>query len=101
MSGALKRFIPMFDRVLLQRAEAITKTKGGIMIPEKAQQKVSEATVVAVGPGFRTDEGKTVAPTVSVGDRVLLPEFGGTKVTLDDTDYVLMRDSDLLGKFTS
>ena len=57
-SGAVKRFIPMFDRVLLQRAEAISKTKGGIMIPEKAQQKVSEATVVAVGPGFRTEVRK-------------------------------------------
>ena len=54
-SGAVKRFIPMFDRVLLQRAEAVAKTKGGIVIPEKAQQKVSEATVVAVGPGFRTE----------------------------------------------
>jgi len=101
MSGALKRFIPMFDRVLLQRAEALTKTKGGIVIPENAQQKVAEATVVAVGPGFRAENGTTVGPSVAVGDKVLLPEYGGTKVTLDDTDYVLMRDSDLLGKFSS
>ena len=54
-AGALKRFIPMFDRVLIERAEAMTKTKGGIVIPEKAQQKVLQGTVVAVGPGARTE----------------------------------------------
>jgi len=54
-ANALKRFIPMFDRVLIQRAESLTKTKGGIVIPEKAQQKVLKGTVVAVGPGSRTE----------------------------------------------
>ena len=63
----------MFDRVLLQRAEAIAKTKGGIVIPEKAQQKVSEATVVAVGPGFRTE--------VSMGVEGYLSCWGGGGVS--------------------
>lgn len=54
-ASALRRFIPMFDRVLIERAEAITKTKSGIVIPEKAQQKVLKGTVVAVGPGQRTE----------------------------------------------
>ena len=54
-ANALRRFIPMFDRVLIERAEAMTKTRGGIVIPEKAQQKVLKGTVVAVGPGSRTE----------------------------------------------
>jgi len=71
------------------------------MIPEKAQGKVLEATVVAVGPGARTESGDVIAPSVSVGDKVLLPEYGGTKLTLDDQDFHLFRDSDILGKFES
>ena len=66
-SGALKRFLPMFDRVLIQRAEAATKSKGGILIPEKAQQKVREGTVVAAGPGARNEQtGATIPMDVKV-----------------------------------
>merc|ERR1712066_1155959 len=73
MSGALKRFLPMFDRVLIQRAEAATKSKGGILIPEKAQQKMKEGTVVAAGPGGRNEQtGATIPMVVKVGDTVLL-----------------------------
>merc|ERR1712027_86610 len=71
-SGALKRFIPMLDRVLVQRAEAVTKSKGGILIPEKAQSKVLEGTVVAAGPGARNADGAHVPMGVEVGDKVLL-----------------------------
>ncbi|EFX84688.1 10 kDa heat shock protein, mitochondrial-like [Daphnia pulex] len=98
MAGALKRFIPMFDRVLIERAEALTKTRGGIVIPEKAQQKVLKGTVVAVGPGSRTDKGDLVPLAVKVGDNVLLPEYGGTKVEIEDKEYHLFRESDLLAK---
>lgn len=70
----------MLDRILVQRAEALTKTKGGILIPEKAQQKVSQATIVAVGPGARNKNGDIIPLAVQVGDKVLLPEYGGTKV---------------------
>lgn len=80
-SGAVKRLIPMLDRILVQRAEAVTKTKGGIVIPEKAQQKVQSATVVAVGPGARNKDGAIIPMTIAVGDKVLLPEYGGTKVS--------------------
>lgn len=59
-SGAIKRLLPLFDRVLIRKAEALTKTKGGIVIPEKAQAKVLEGTVVAVGPGSRTQVTNTV-----------------------------------------
>merc|ERR1712142_55062 len=101
MAQAFKKFIPMFDRVLVERFLPEVKTKGGILIPEKAQGKVIEATVVAVGSGARTETGSVVPPCVKVGDKVLLPEYGGTKVVIDEQDYLLFRDSDLLGKFES
>ncbi|XP_055696610.1 10 kDa heat shock protein, mitochondrial [Lutzomyia longipalpis] len=100
MSLAVKRLLPLLDRVLVQRAEAITKTKGGIVIPEKAQAKVLQATVVAVGPGARNKKGDHIPMAVKVGDQVLLPEFGGTKVELQDDskEYHLFRESDILAK---
>ena len=71
------------------------------MLPEKSQGKVLEATVVAVGSGARKDNGTVVPPSVKVGDKVLLPEYGGTKVVLEEQEYFLFRDGDLLGKFES
>ena len=99
VSGSLKRFIPLFDRILVQRAEAITKTKGGIIIPEKSQGKVLEGTVVAAGPGARNDKGDTVAMSIQVGDTVLLPEYGGTKLEIENKEYTLFRESDIVAKF--
>lgn len=90
----------MFDRVLVERFAPEMKTKSGIMIPEKAQGKVLEATVVAVGEGARKD-GKVTPVSVNVGDKVMLPEYGGTKVMLEDQEYFLFRDTDILGKFES
>ncbi|XP_073947464.1 10 kDa heat shock protein, mitochondrial [Choristoneura fumiferana] len=100
MAAAAKRLIPLLDRVLIKRAEAVTKTAGGIVIPEKAQSKVLQGEVVAVGPGSRKDNGDFVPLLVKVGDRVLLPEYGGTKVTLDneEKEYHLFRESDILAK---
>lgn len=99
VAGSLKRFIPLFDRILVQRAEAITKTKGGIIIPDKAQGKVLEGTVVAAGPGARNDKGETVPMSLAVGDKVLLPEFGGTKIEIEAKEYTLFRESDIVAKF--
>merc|ERR1712110_1392132 len=99
VSGSLKRFLPMFDRILVQRADAITKTKGGIIIPEKAQGKVLEATVVAAGPGARNEKGDTVPMSIQVGDKVMLPEFGGSKIEIDAKEYTLLRESDIMAKF--
>ena len=93
--------IPLFDRILVERFVAETKTKGGIMIPEKAQGKVQSATVVAVGPGARNDKGEIVPPSVKEGDKVLLPEYGGTKIEIEDKEYYIFRDTDLLGKWQS
>uniref|UniRef100_A0A3B3R638 10 kDa heat shock protein, mitochondrial n=3 Tax=Paramormyrops kingsleyae TaxID=1676925 RepID=A0A3B3R638_9TELE len=89
----------MFDRVLVERLAAETVTKGGIMLPEKSQGKVLQATVVATGPGSTNKDGKVVPVSVKVGEKVLLPEYGGTKVSLDDKEYFLFRDGDILGKY--
>ncbi|XP_076162364.1 10 kDa heat shock protein, mitochondrial [Ptiloglossa arizonensis] len=98
-ASAIKRLVPLFDRVLIQRAEAVTKTKGGIVIPEKAQAKVLQGTVVAIGPGQRNDNGVYVPLSIKVGDIVLLPEYGGTKVELEDNkEFHLFRESDILAK---
>ncbi|CDW54355.1 Cpn10 domain containing protein [Trichuris trichiura] len=108
---AVRKFTPLFDRLLVERFAPETKTKGGIMIPEKAQGKVLEATVLAAGSGSRTEEGKTIPLTVKVGDRVLLPEYGGTKIVMDEKvsisqsfmqdtiEYYIFRESDILGKW--
>ena len=89
----------MFDRILVQRADAITKTKGGIIIPEKAQGKVLEGTVIAAGPGARNEKGETVPMSIQVGDQVLLPEYGGTKIEIEAKEYTLLREADIVAKF--
>eukprot|EP00116_Pleurobrachia_bachei_P013822 sb/3474084/ len=99
MATAIKNFIPLFDRILVSRAVAATKTKGGIMLPESSQKKLNEAVVVACGPGGVDADGDVIPVSVAVGDKVLLPEYGGTKLTLDDEDFLLIRDSEILGKF--
>ncbi|XP_017844237.2 10 kDa heat shock protein, mitochondrial [Drosophila busckii] len=102
MAAAIKRIIPMLDRILVQRAEALTKTKGGIVLPEKSVGKVLEGTVLAVGPGSRNaTNGSHIPIGVKEGDRVLLPEFGGTKVQVDSDEkkeLFLFRESDILAK---
>nr|XP_044990897.1 10 kDa heat shock protein, mitochondrial-like [Jaculus jaculus] len=101
---AFRKFLPLFDRVLVERSTAETVTKGGIVLPEKSQGKVLEATVVAVGLGSKGKVGEIQPASVKVGDEVLLPEYGGTKVIIDDKDYFFpffffFRDGDVLGKY--
>ncbi|KAL5247521.1 hypothetical protein ACHWQZ_G019412 [Mnemiopsis leidyi] len=97
--SAVKQFIPLFDRILVSRAVAAAKTKGGIMLPESSQKKLNEGVVVSCGPGAVDADGDVIPVSVSVGDKVLLPEYGGTKLNLDDEEYLLIRDSEILGKF--
>ena len=85
----------------MERFAAEVKSKGGIMIPEKAASKVLSATVVATGPGARCSETGAILPvSVKEGDRVLLPEYGGQKVEVGDREFVLIRDSDILAKWS-
>ena len=69
------------------------------MIPEKATGKVLEGRVVAVGPGYRTESGQTVPMALKAGDKVLLPEYGGNKVVLEDKEYHIFRETDIIGVF--
>ncbi|XP_044905480.1 10 kDa heat shock protein, mitochondrial-like [Felis catus] len=100
MTGqAFRKFTSLFDQFLVEKSAAETVTKGGIMLPEKSQGKVLQATVVTVEPGSKRKGGEIQPVSVKVGDKVLLPEYGGTKVVLDDKDYFLLRDGDILGKY--
>lgn len=86
---------PLADRVIIKPSEAEEKTKGGIILPDTAKEKPIEGTVVAVGPGKVTEDGKTVTLTVKTGDKVLYGKYSGTEVTVEGVDYLIMRESDI------
>ena len=90
-------FRPLHDRVLVRRIEADTKTAGGIIIPDSAQEKPSEGEIIAVGEGTRDDSGNRVALDVKAGDRVLFGKWGGTEVKIDGEDLLIMKESDIMG----
>jgi chaperonin GroES len=90
-------FRPLHDRVVVQRVDAEEKTKGGIIIPDTAKEKPQEGKVVAVGPGARDDSGKLVPLDVKAGDRILFGKWSGTEVKLDGQDYLIMKESDIMG----
>ena len=87
---------PLHDRILVARVEAQDVGRGGIIIPDTAKEKPQEGKVVAAGNGKLTDEGKRVALDVQVGDRILFGKYSGSEVTLDDVEYVIMREEDIL-----
>jgi chaperonin GroES len=91
------KFRPLHDRVVVKRVEEDTKTKGGIIIPETAQEKPMQGEVIAVGPGARDESGKIVALDVKKGDRVLFGKWSGTEVKIDGTEYLIMKESDIMG----
>jgi chaperonin GroES len=88
---------PLNDRLLVKRLEEITKTAGGIIIPDSAKEKPAEGTVIAVGPGKTNEKGDRVALQVKAGDKVLFSKYGGTDVKLEGEDYIIMREDDILG----
>jgi len=87
---------PLSDRVVVKPLESIERTKGGIYVPDTAKEKPQEGEIVAVGPGRTTDEGKQVKIEVKVGDKVLYGKYSGTEVTIDEEEYLIMRESDIL-----
>jgi len=91
------KFRPLHDRVVVKRLESDTKTKGGIIIPDTAKEKPQEGEVIAVGPGARDDSGKIVPLDVKAGDRILFGKWSGTEVKIDGADFLIMKESDIMG----
>ncbi|XP_044269695.1 10 kDa chaperonin-like [Tribolium madens] len=94
-----KHVVPLLNRILIKKVNPAAKTKGGVVIPEGWRKKVSKGKVVAVGPGIINTQGKCVPCCLKVGDVVLLPDYGGTKVQYDEKqEYYLYRENDILAK---
>jgi len=91
------KFRPLHDRLVLTRIDAEEKTTGGIIIPDTAKEKPQEGRVVAVGPGGRDESGKLLPMDVKVGDRVLFGKWSGTEVKIDSVEYLIMKESDIMG----
>ena len=89
------KLVPLGDRVVLKEMAAEEKTASGIVLPGQAQEKPQQAEVVAVGPGGMVD-GKEVTMTVKPGDKVITSQYSGTKVTLEEVEYVVVRQNDIL-----
>jgi chaperonin GroES len=94
------KFRPLHDRVVLERIDAEEKTAGGIIIPDTAKEKPQQGKVVAVGPGGRDEAGKLIPIDVKAGDRVLFGKWSGTEVKIDGIEYLIMKESDIMGVLT-
>ena len=90
-------FRPMHDRALVRRIDAEEKTAGGIIIPDTAKEKPQEGEIIAAGPGARNEQGQLIPIDVRPGDGVMFGKWSGTEVKIDGQDYLIMKESDLLG----
>jgi chaperonin GroES len=91
------KFRPLHDRVVVKRIDAEEKSSGGIIIPDTAKEKPSQGEIIAVGPGGRDESGKLVPLDVQVGNRVLFGKWSGTEVKIDGVEYLIMKESDIMG----
>src|SRR6202012_2270208 len=91
------KFRPLHDRVVVKRIEAEEKTAGGIIIPDTAKEKPQQGEIVSVGAGGRDEAGKLIPIDVKPGDRVLFGKWSGTEVKLDGVEYLIMKESDIMG----
>ena len=91
------KFRPLHDRVVVTRIDAESKTAGGIIIPDTAKEKPTEGEVIAVGPGGRDESGKLIPIDIKKGDRVLFGKWSGTEVKIDGVEYLIMKESDIMG----
>ncbi len=88
---------PLDDRIVVKVVSGEEKTVGGIVLPDTAKEKPQEGEVVAVGPGRLLDNGKRLTPEVKVGDRIIFAKYSGTEIKIDGDEYLVMRESDVLG----
>ena len=91
------KFRPLHDRIVVTRIDAEGKTAGGIIIPDTAKEKPTEGKVIAVGPGGRDESGKLIPIDLKAGDRVLFGKWSGTEVKIDGVEYLIMKESDIMG----
>jgi chaperonin GroES len=91
------KFRPLHDRLVIERIDAESKTAGGLIIPDTAQEKPQQGKVIAVGPGGRDESGKLIPIDVKVGNRILFGKWSGTEVKIDGVDYLIMKESDVMG----
>ena len=91
------KFRPLHDRVVVERIDPEARTAGGIIIPYTAMEKPQQGKVVGVGPGGRDESGKLIPVDVRVGDRVLFGKWSGTEVMIDGVEYLIMKESDIMG----
>ncbi len=95
------KFRPLHDRVVIRRVEQESKTAGGIIIPDTAKERPQEGEVIAVAPGARDERGEIQRLNVGPGDRVLFGKWSGSEVRIDNEEYLIMKESDLLGVIES
>ncbi|MDP3371657.1 MAG: co-chaperone GroES [Candidatus Paracaedibacteraceae bacterium] len=96
----MMNFRPLHDRVVVKRIESEAKTASGIIIPENAKEKPMEGEIIAVGNGARNEAGNVIALEVKAGDRVLFGKWSGTEIKIDGQDYLVMKESDIVGILT-
>jgi len=92
---------PLYDRIVVKRIAEQETTRNGIVIPDSAKEKPQEGEVMAVGHGKRLEDGKLVALDVKAGDRILFGKYSGSEITLQGTEYIIMREDDVLGVLDS
>ncbi len=93
------KFKPLYDRVLVERLESEEKTAGGIIIPDTAKEKPMEGLVIAAGNGTKNEKGDVVPLQVKAGDKILFGKWSGTEIKLEGKDYLVMKESDIMGIF--
>ena len=91
------KFRPLHDRVVVKRADPMTKTAGGIIVPDSATDKPQEGDVIATGTGARDESGKIIPLDVKAGDRIVFSKWSGTEITVDGQEYLVMKESDIIG----
>ncbi|PVI07202.1 chaperonin Cpn10 [Periconia macrospinosa] len=95
---SIRSIAPLLDRILVQRIKPEAKTATGIFLPDSAVKELNEAKVLAVGPGALDKDGKRITPSVAPGDKVLIPQFGGSPLKVGEEEFSLFRDHELLAK---
>ena len=94
----MAKVTPLGDRVLVKRLEPLQKTKGGIVLPDSAQEKPKEAEIIAVGTGKRNEKGDLIPLNDKVGDKIVFTSYAGTEIKVDGEEYLIMREEDILAK---